>query len=164
MNMPLCPRFQEVQDSIEGNASMHRVVDDAKYIRESRFILAMRLSPRFICRSQALAINELLAGGEAWRFFADKLHEIKTIVDTMPRTYQTNGQGDEAIAYLHYFAKGCDWYITEIDIEQDLNQCFGYADLGQGPELGYISLPELMENGVELDLHFTPTAWKYLAC
>lgn len=31
------------------------------------------------------------------------------------------------------------------------------ADLGQGfRELGYISLPEILEAGAELDFHFTP--------
>lgn len=30
------------------------------------------------------------------------------------------------------------------------------ADLGMGAELGYISIPELPENGAELDLYFTP--------
>ena len=35
-------------------------------------------------------------------------------------------------------------------------QAFGVADLGMGPEAGYISIPELLENGAELDLYFTP--------
>lgn len=34
----------------------------------------------------------------------------------------------------------------------------GQADLGYGePELGYISITELLDNGVELDLYFTPS-------
>jgi hypothetical protein len=32
----------------------------------------------------------------------------------------------------------------------------GAANLGYGAELGYISLPELLAAGAELDLHFTP--------
>ena len=65
---------------------------------------------------------------------------------------------DDAIVYLHYFKGNMDWYITEKDmIEEEQNQAFGYADLGLGfGELGYISLIELAENGVELDLHWTP--------
>jgi len=36
-------------------------------------------------------------------------------------------------------------------------QAFGIADLGIGfRELGYISIPELLENGAELDLYFQP--------
>ena len=34
-------------------------------------------------------------------------------------------------------------------------QAFGIADLGKGRELGYISIPELLENGAELDLYYT---------
>ena len=34
-------------------------------------------------------------------------------------------------------------------------QAFGIADLGMGPELGYISIPELLANGAELDLYYT---------
>ena len=33
---------------------------------------------------------------------------------------------------------------------------FGIADLGMEPELGYISIPELLEVGAELDLYHTP--------
>jgi len=50
-----------------------------------------------------------------------------------------------------------DWYITEKDMGDEQIQAFGLADLGMGfPELGYISIEELVENGVELDLHWTP--------
>jgi hypothetical protein len=37
-------------------------------------------------------------------------------------------------------------------------QAFGIADLGMGAELGYISIPELLENGAELDLYFKTLA------
>jgi hypothetical protein len=55
-----------------------------------------------------------------------------------------------------------DWYITERDIgdgdDDTQHQAFGLADLGVGePELGYISIAELIDNNVELDLHFDPT-------
>ena len=33
-------------------------------------------------------------------------------------------------------------------------QAFGIADLGMGCELGYISIPELLENGAEFDCYF----------
>ena len=34
-------------------------------------------------------------------------------------------------------------------------QAFGIADLGMGAGLGYISIPELLENGAELDIYYT---------
>jgi len=36
------------------------------------------------------------------------------------------------------------------------HQAFGLASMGDDPELGYISICELIELGVELDLYFTP--------
>jgi len=79
------------------------------------------------------------------------------IVEHMPKTHETDGQGLNAVAHLHYFTPGADWYITERDMEADQLQAFGLADLGYGGELGYISIVELLECGAELDLHWTPT-------
>ena len=56
---------------------------------------------------------------------------------------------------------GATWLLTEIDPD-DEDHAFGLCDLGLGfPELGYVSLAELMSvRGrlglpVELDMHFT---------
>jgi hypothetical protein len=75
-------------------------------------------------------------------------------------SYETDGQGDNAVVYLHYFLNGCDWYITEKDMEDDQLQAFGYANLGYGGELGYISIQEIVTVGAELDLHWTPKPLK----
>lgn len=97
-----------------------------------------------------------LCRGEEGKFYRNKLFELGATVDSMPATYQTDGQGDQAIVHLHYFLNGCDWYITERDMEPEQLQAFGLADLGYGRELGYISIVELMECGAELDLHWQP--------
>lgn len=103
--------------------------------------------------------------GEEGQFFRDKLTELAGIVEAMPKTGETDGIGDAAIVHLHYFAGGqASWYITEKDKgaaddepEQFQSQAFGLADLfGDGGELGYISLPEILANGGELDLYWTP--------
>ena len=98
--------------------------------------------------------------GEERQYFADKMLELAGIVTTMPVTGQTDGQGDDAIVHLHYFAGGrANAWITEKDMEGGAgqHQAFGYADLGMGmPELGYISLVEWLENGAELDFHWQP--------
>ncbi len=99
-----------------------------------------------------------LCRGEEGDFFRAKFVEYAERVANMPKTYEQDGKGDEAVAHLHYFSGGCDWYITEKDMEPEQAQAFGWADLGHGGELGYISLVELCQcRGVELDLHFTPT-------
>ena len=110
---------------------------------------------KFLCVAQRFAISEA-AEGEEGEFFLDKLQELQKTIDTMPKTYEQDGKGDDAIVYLHYFLGGMDWYITERDMEDDQLQAFGLADLGYGGELGYISIQELIDNGVELDLHWKP--------
>lgn len=103
--------------------------------------------------------------GEEKQFFYDKAVEMMEIIIKMPHTHQQDGLGKNAIAHLHYFRGGMDWYITEKDIDTDglgQIQAFGSANLGYGPELGYIAISELIENGVELDLYFTPKSLKEL--
>ena len=90
-------------------------------------------------------------------FFFDKIEELSNTFSTMHATYGQDGKGDDAIVHLHYFRGGMDWFITEKDMEDEQIQAFGYCDLGMGsPELGYVSLVELAENNVEVDLHWTP--------
>lgn len=110
----------------------------------------------FIGRAQLQTFGELCFSEEKQYFF-DKVVEMAEVVTTMPVTYETDGQGDQAMARLHYFTGGCDWYITERDCETEQLQAFGLADLGYGSELGYISIVELLECGAELDLHWQPT-------
>jgi len=97
--------------------------------------------------------------GEAGPHFRGKLLELAATIMNMPRTYEQDGKGDEAVAHLHYFKGSGDWYITEKDVDTDgagQIQAFGLVKLWE-TELGYISIAELIQNGVELDLHFTPT-------
>jgi hypothetical protein len=74
------------------------------------------------------------------------------------RPHRPDPGAASALAHLHYFTGGCDWWIVEKDADPDHAgqvQAFGVADLGMGAELGYISIPELLENGAKLDLHYT---------
>ena len=109
----------------------------------------------FIGKAQRKVIGELCYGEEK-QFFYDKLVELTNIVETMPVTYATDGQGNQAIVHLHYFTAGADWYITERDVETEQLQAFGLANLGFGRELGYISLVEILKCGAELDLYWQP--------
>ena len=114
----------------------------------------------FIGNSQAQALGFALRGEER-QFFQDKLSTIAALIDSMPKTYEQDGKGDQAIVSLHYFAGGlANWYITERDMEPEQLQAFGLADLGYGGELGYINLRELTGNGAELDLYWTPKTLK----
>jgi len=111
----------------------------------------------FISKQQMTTIVDACEGEEK-QFFFDKLIEYSNRINNMPKTYEQDGQGNNAIAYLHYFKGNMDWYITEKDSGgEEQIQAFGLANLGYGGELGYISIKELIEANVELDLHFTPT-------
>lgn len=90
-------------------------------------------------------------------FFFDKIEELSNTFNTMSKTYEQDGMGDDAIVHLHYFHGNADWFITEKDMEEEQIQAFGYYDLGMGmPELSYVSLVKLAENNVEVDLYWTP--------
>lgn len=111
---------------------------------------------KYICTSQ---MNAMLDGirGEEGDFFRGKFVELARLFASMPKTYQQDGLGDKAVVHLHYFKGAADWFITERDKEVVQYQAFGLADLfGDGGELGYISIVELIQNGVELDLYWTP--------
>ena len=103
----------------------------------------------------------IIAGmmGEEGDHFVELIDHVHAAWQAMPKTYETDGQGRAALAQLHYFTAGYDWWIVEKDADPDHAgqvQAFGIADLGMGRELGYISIPELLENGAELDLYFKP--------
>lgn len=121
---------------------------------------------QFIGKSQLAVISRLARQGEEREYFKKMVLELKQTIETMPKSYETDGQGNEAIATLHYFNSSSNWYITERDAgspddeEQGVQmQAFGYACLNgdiENAELGYISIQELIENGVELDLYYKP--------
>ena len=95
----------------------------------------------------------------------EKALKIAEAIKTMPKTYDQDGKGDEAIAHLHYqirhpLYQPSDWYITEKDMEKDQLQAFGLVSMaGNYPELGYINIVELSGTSViTLDLDFEPTS------
>lgn len=97
---------------------------------------------------------------EEGTFFYDKINEMADLIKNMPVTYEQDGKGDNAIAYLHYFKGGMDWYITEKDKENEQLQAFGLVFMCDDAELGYISIIELLKNNIELDLYFEPKTLK----
>lgn len=120
---------------------------------------------------QRLVIQRALKGEEKL-FFVEMLSGLRERIEAMPMSYETDGQGDDAIAYLHYFLGGIDAWITEKDKgEAALLPCECYEQLQafgkvcltgdkEDAELGYVSIQEMIENGVELDLYWTPKKLK----
>jgi hypothetical protein len=130
------------------NATLGQALKAAEYLRH------------FINPDQMSVILGYARRSEDRQFFRDKLCELAAIVASMPGPYATNGQGENAIIWLHYFAGGsASWYITERDnVEgEEQHQAHGLADLfGDGGERGYISIAEILANRGEIDLHWTP--------
>ena len=113
---------------------------------------------QFMSRVQLRVVLDACFGEEK-KFFIEKVVELGALIDSMPKTYEQDGAGDDAIVSLHYFNGSSDWYITEKDRDGGTRQAFGFVVMnGQkdSAELGYVSIAELVSYGVELDLHFTP--------
>lgn len=125
---------------------------------------------RFMPMAQRLVLLEQLRGEEG-AGIAETVNAMADRIATMPKTYDTNGQDDKAIVHLHYSGGSVHAYITEKDAgdpeEADVRQiqAFGLitlsGDVHEG-ELGYISIEELIANGIELDLYWTPKRLKEL--
>lgn len=114
----------------------------------------MKFLRQWMPAGQWHTFNSFLKGEEK-EFFQKKARELVKVISEMPKTMETDGQGDKAILYLHYFNGPFDWYIQEKDEYADQNQAFGLVHMHEA-ELGYISIPELTRNAVELDLHWEP--------
>lgn len=93
--------------------------------------------------------------GQEGEFYKAKFIEVATTIRDMPATYDQESLGEQAVVHLHYFGPGCDYYITEKDMEGDGTlQAFGlYPDQG-GLQFDYVSIAELVENNLELDLYW----------
>ena len=64
----------------------------------------------FISKPQYQILTNLAQNTDESLYFKDKLSDIKNTISTMPQTYETDEQGYDAIAYLHYFKSGADLY------------------------------------------------------
>lgn len=63
----------------------------------------------------------------------------------------------DGLAHLHYFSSSTDVWVMETDYGTG-QQDFGIVDLFGEPELGYLSIKEIISTPmVELDFHFKPT-------
>lgn len=86
----------------------------------------------------------------------------KELIRKLPKLYEQEEKGFEAIAYVKFFSivSNWTWYATEFDGEDIF---FGLVQ-GFEEELGYFSLSELESSGlrIERDNFFTPIPLYYL--
>lgn len=126
----------------------------------------------FMPVSQRFVLRDLL-NGEEGNHIAEILIALKHQIENMPKTYETDKiECKEKIVHLHYFRGGVDAWIVERDVGDTPDgdglgeqlQAFGMQSFGglSEAEWGYVSIRELIENGVELDLYFEPKKAKEL--
>ena len=119
-------------------------------------------------RSQRMAIAQAIRGEEG-QYFIDLLVNLKYVIENMPRTYETEKlHMKDKVVHLRYFGDSVDAWIVERDVGDSeyqgeigpQYQAFGpitlYGESIGDSEWGYISISDLIQNGVELDFHFEP--------
>ncbi len=118
---------------------------------------------KWMGKSQRQALRSVI-NGEEGDHFVQLLSDLRARIEAMPASYETDGEGDNAVVHLHYFRGSIDAWITEKDAgdgsEDDSQyQAFGKITLTgskEDAEFGYISIEELIGNDVELDLYWEP--------
>jgi hypothetical protein len=75
------------------------------------------------------------------------------VIEHMPITLDTEGEGDAATVHLHYFLRESHWFILELDdYGNGRAQALGMAYDGQQATMEYINIDELITLGAELDM------------
>lgn len=132
-------------------------MSDSKTLAE--FKKAISAIGHMIPKRQLAFIREM-ADSEELGHFVERLQNLERLVRETPAMYATDGEGRKAIAYLHYFHGGSDWWIKELDSNGE--NAFGMVVLNGGDaELGYISIEELTSVNVEIDLYWEPTTLEF---
>lgn len=88
----------------------------------------------------------------------------KEIRNKIPKLYEQDGKGEDAIAYVKFFDPTGSW--TWFASEFDGNDTFFGLVFGFEDEFGYFSLSELQSTkgkfglGIERDLYFKPKSFR----
>ena len=109
---------------------------------------------RFIGKRQLAVMGNACYQDDTKDAMIQNIRDMAKLIRNMPTINGGGKHGDDALVYLHYFNSSMDFFVTEKDTEEHQNSAFGLANIGYGGELTYISIMELVENNVELDLHF----------
>ncbi|MGL5453072.1 MAG: hypothetical protein ACRDBT_11960, partial [Aeromonas sp.] len=152
--------LEVVRDQKRNELDLAQVESQSRSLNENKSSVADGLAAlasikHFINRNQYRTIADAMRGDDKAHFI-DKARLLADIINGMAETYEQDGKGMDATAYLHYFGGSKDWYITEKDSQGGTRQAFGWTGAGEGGELGYISIDDLTRSNIELDLYFDP--------
>lgn len=133
-----------------------------RQLAESEFADNMALLKPFLSNEQWTELSNVDALAPETLKHTTIAQELVQRISLMPSTYESDAE--TAVAQLKYYApmNDCEWLITKKNKGGPgiQHQAFGSADLGYGPELGYISIAEITENGGLLDTNFLPMTLK----
>ena len=79
--------------------------------------------------------------------------------DQTPTTAQMHGATRSAIVRWHFTHGAADYWIIAKDPDSSQSHAYGLASISYVhavPEPGYISLPDILTNGAQLDIYWTP--------
>lgn len=151
-------------------------MDNREKIHQARELLnGHSWFANFMGYSQRLALLETLRSEEN-AAIADVILRVAEQIKATPKTYGTDSieTADKVLA-LHYFRGGVDAWIVERDVGDtpdddgvgQQHQAFGKITvIGGGweeAEWGYISIRDLLDHGVELDLYWDAKTVKEMA-
>lgn len=120
---------------------------------------ASEILKQFISREQIFVLMSGLSPLERMAY-SDRLINLATIInEDMPINDNTMPTSNDNTIYLHYFINGADWYVIEKDANVDGKgqiQAYGLVDFGEGLQETFISIKQMFEFHVQLDLAFQP--------
>ena len=117
---------------------------------------ALRFLRPWLSKAQMYFFTMNLVGEEGG-YYADKAVELRALIESVPALYHYEDSGEPAMARLHYFRGGTDFYLAET--EGASGASYGFGVLGGdylNAELGYSRAIDLASVGLELDFHYKP--------
>ena len=113
-----------------------------------------QLLSQFMPPEQLFTTLDLLAGEER-SFFAGKIKEIATAIESAPKIYETDGMKEHPVVLRYFHPTGTETLVCEIGAD---GEAFGYQVINgdwNASEFGYLNIDEIKNiPGMEIDYHF----------
>ena len=113
-----------------------------------------QLLSQFMPPEQLFTTLDLLEGEEG-SFFAGKIKEIATAIESAPKIYETDGMKEHPVILRYFHPTGTETLVCEIGAD---GEAFGYQVINgdwNASEFGYLNIDEIKNiPGMEIDYHF----------
>lgn len=131
-------------------------------LKNKAMVAAISVEP-FVPNFQWRALITLCKGDRADHYH-NVFVKLSEQILSIPAVDSQTGKGDETTVYLHYTKNITDLYIIERDIEDGDCEPFGYGyavvnDDVSDIDIEFISIPDFIKRGFQLDLSFKPSTW-----